>query len=131
MPQKPIELILIRRLATYLSIPMFVVDADGTMLFYNEPAELLLGRRFDEAGEMKLEVWSTIFLPRDEHGEALAPEALPLFVAIRERRPAHRIIQFTGLDGVAKRVEVTAFPLAGLSGRLLGAVAAFWSVDGV
>ena len=131
MPQKPIELILVRRLASYLSIPMFVVDADGTMLFYNEPAESLLGRRFDEAGEMKLEVWSTIFLPRDEHGEALPPEALPLSVAIRERRPAHRIIQFTGLDGVSKRIEITAFPLAGLSGRHLGAVAAFWSVDSV
>jgi PAS domain-containing protein len=129
MPQKPIELILIRRLASYLSIPMFVVDADGTMLFYNEPAEALLGRTFDEAGEMKMEAWSTMFLPRDEHGDALPPEALPLFVAIRERRPAHRIIRFTGLDGVSKRIEITAFPLEGQGGRHLGAVAAFWSVD--
>jgi PAS domain-containing protein len=130
MPQKPIELILIRQLAGYLTIPIFLVDAEGTLLFYNEPAELLLGRRFDEAGEMKLEVWSTVFLPKDEHGAALPAEALPLFVALRQRRPAHRIIQFTGLDGTAKMIEVMAFPIEGQDGRHLGAVAAFWSPEG-
>jgi PAS domain-containing protein len=131
MPQKPIELILIRQLASHLCIPMFVVDANGTMLFYNEPAEALLGRRFDEAGEMKLETWSTIFMPTDEQGNALPPEALPLFVALRERRPVHRTIQFTRLDGVSKMVEITAFPLVGQSGRQLGAAATFWSVESV
>ena len=130
MPQQPIELILIRQLAGYLSIPIFVVDAEGTLLFYNEPAELLLGRRFDEAGEMKLGVWSTIFLPKDEHGAPLPVEALPLFVALRQGRPAHRIVQFTGLDGGSKLIEIMAFPVAGLSGRHLGAVAAFWSPEG-
>ena len=130
MPQKPIELILVRQLADHLSIPMFVVDAEGTLLFYNEPAEGMLGRRFDEAGEMRLGLWSTIFLPTDENGARLPPEALPLVIALRERRPAHRILGITGLDGVRKLIEVTAFPIEGQGGRHLGAVAAFWNTEG-
>ena len=129
MSQKPIEVILMRQLASYLSIPTFVVDAEGTLLFYNEPAELLLGRRFDEAGEMGLEVWSTTFLPTDEDGSPLPPEALPLTIALRERRPTHRTIGFTGLDGVSKHIELTAFPLEGQGGRHLGAVAMFWVAE--
>ena len=130
MPQKSIELILTRQLASYLSIPIFVVDAEGTLLFYNEPAEVMLGRRFEEAGEMRLDLWSTIFLPTDEAGSPLPPEAVPLVIALRERRPVHKIIGITGLGGVRKLIEVTAFPLEGLGGRHLGAVAAFWSMEG-
>ena len=126
MPQKPVELILLRQLASHLSIPMFVIDAEGTLLFYNEPAEGMLGRRFDEAGEMRLDAWSTIFLPTDENGGRIPPEGLPLVIALRERRPVHRVIGITGLDGARKMIEITAFPLEGLGGRHLGAVAAFW-----
>jgi PAS domain-containing protein len=129
MSQKPIELILARQLASHLSIPIFVVDAEGTLLFYNEPAEGMLGRRFDEAGEMRLEAWSTMFLPTDEKGGRIPPEGLPLVIAVRERRPVHRVISITGLDGVRKMIEVTAFPLEGPGGRHLGAVAAFWNTD--
>jgi PAS domain-containing protein len=129
MPQRPIEVILMRQLASYLPIPIFLVDADGTLLFYNEPAEPLLGRRFDEAGEMTLSVWSTIFLITDEHGTPLPPDAVPLAVALRERRPVHRTIGFTGLDGVKNLIEVTAFPLEGQGARHLGAVAMFWAAQ--
>jgi PAS domain-containing protein len=129
MSQKPIEVILMRQLASYLPIPIFVVDADGTLLFYNEPAEPLLGRRFDEAGEMSLDVWSTIFLPTDEDGSPLPPDAVPLVIALRERRPIHGTIGFTGLDGVTKRIELTAFPLEGQGHRHLGAVAMFWAAQ--
>jgi PAS domain-containing protein len=129
MPQKPVELILMRQLASHLSIPIFVVDAEGTLLFYNEPAEGMLGRRFDEAGEMRLDAWSSLFLPTDENGGRLPPEGLPLVIALRERRPVHRVIGITGLDGVRKLIEVTAFPIESQGGRHLGAVAAFWNME--
>ncbi len=129
MFQKQIEVILMRQLASYLTMPIFVVDADGNLLFYNEAAEALLGRRFDEAGEMSMEVWSTAFSQTEEDGSPLAPERLPLVIALRERRPAHRILRITGLDGVSRRIEVTAFPLEGQGGRHLGAVATLWGVD--
>jgi PAS domain-containing protein len=54
MPQQEIEMILVRQLASYLAMPIFVVDPQGTLVFYNEPAELLLGRRFEETGEMSI-----------------------------------------------------------------------------
>jgi PAS domain-containing protein len=49
---QPIELILMRELADHLATPIFVVEPNGDLLFYNEPAEKLLGTRFDETGTM-------------------------------------------------------------------------------
>ena len=80
MAQKDVEVILMRQLASYLAMPIFLVDPTGNLLFYNEPAEALLGRRYDETGEMPLEEWSAIFVPVDESGAPLPPEALPLAV---------------------------------------------------
>lgn len=67
----PIQLILIRQLAGYLSVPLFLVDPQGNLLFYNEPAEIILGRRFEETGKMSAEEWSTAFTPLDQ-GKAAA-----------------------------------------------------------
>jgi PAS domain-containing protein len=125
----PIELILMRQLADHLRMPVFLVDGRGALLFYNEPAEALLGRPFNEAGAMTLKTWSTVFRATDEDGTLLPQDALPLSVALRERRPAHRIIRITGLDGAQRTIEVTALPLEGLNGRGLGAVAALRSID--
>lgn len=125
-----IELILMRQLAGHLRMPVFLVDGRGTLLFYNEPAEALLGRPFNEAGVMNLKTWSTVFRAEDENGTPLPREALPLFVALRERRPAQRIIRITGLDGAKRTIEITALPLEGVNGRGLGAVAAFRSIEG-
>ena len=129
MAQKEIEVILMRQLASYLAMPIFVVDPDGNLLFYNEPAEALLGRQFDEAGEMPLEEWSTVLKPSNEDGTALPPEAHPLVVALQRRQPAARTIRITGLDGVPRRIHIIAFPLEGQGRRLLGAAAIFWSLD--
>jgi len=129
MSQKEIEVILMRQLASYLAMPVFLVDEGGNLLFYNEPAEGLLGRRFDEAGEMPAEVWSTVFRTSNEDGSPIPPESLPLMVALREHTPAHRRMRITGLDGVPRRIEVTAFPIEGQGGRHLGAVAIFWGVE--
>jgi len=124
-----IELILMRQLASHLVMPIFVVDPEGNLLFYNEPAERLLGRRFDEAGPMPLAEWSTGFTQRDEAGATVRAEDLPLAVALREHRPAHRTLWITGDDGVARHLGITALPLEGAGGRHLGAVAFFWSLD--
>jgi PAS domain-containing protein len=121
-----VELILMKQLASYLALPIFLVDPAGTLLYYNEPAESLLGERYDETGEMPLEEWGTVFAPTDRSGAPLAPEELPLAVAVQQGRPAHGQISITGLDGVARHLSITAFPLVGQSNRNLGAVAIFW-----
>ena len=130
MAQKPIELILMRQLAAYLAMPLFIVDPAGALVFYNEPAERILGKRYDETGEMPAEEWSTTFEPSDDEGNPLPPEMLPLRVSLAEHRPAHGVLWIRGLDGVRRRVEATAFPLIGYAGRHVGAVAIFWESSG-
>lgn len=126
--QKEIELILARQLASYLVMPIFIVDPRGNLIYYNEPAELILGRRFEETGEMPVEEWSTLFKPTDEAGNPLAPEALPLVIALTQHFPAHRDMWIEGLDGVRRMIEVTAFPINGQAERYLGALAIFWEI---
>ncbi|HZT09986.1 MAG TPA: PAS domain-containing protein [Actinomycetota bacterium] len=126
MSQKPIELILTRQLASYLAMPVFLVDMDGTLVFYNEPAERILGTRFEETGAMPASEWGTVFVPTDERGAALEPAELPLMVALREGRPAHGTLWIHALDSVPRHIEVTAFPLIGQTHERIGAVAIFW-----
>jgi len=129
MAQKEIELILMRQCASHLAMPIWLMGPDGNLLFYNEPAESILGRRFDEAGEMPGKLLSTLFQTTAEDGSPLEAEDLPLNIALREHRPAHLWMRILGLDGVWRRIEVTAFPLEGQEGRHLGAVAIFWEAD--
>ena len=126
--QHPVELILIRQLASYLTTPIFVVDAAGTLVYYNEAAEELLGRRFDDTSEMGRDEWVAAFSPHELDGTPLNDEN-PLLAALADRREHHRILAFVGLDGVRRRIATTAFPLLGPAGRLLGAVAVFWPND--
>ena len=121
-----VEVILMRQAASYLALPIFVVDPKGDLIYFNEPAEQLLGRRYEETGEMPLDDWATVFTPTDEAGDTVPPEALPLVVALQERRPAHSEFWITGLDGFRHHLSVTAFPLIGQNERDLGAVAIFW-----
>ena len=126
MAQREIEVILTRQLASYLTLPIFIVDPEGTLLFYNEPAEAILGSRFEETGEMPVGEWGEIYTATDHDGTPLPAEDLPLMIALRHRRPAHRRLIIRGLDAVRREIEVTAFPLVGQAGRHLGAVALFW-----
>jgi hypothetical protein len=96
------------------------------MVFYNEAAEQVLGRRYDEAGEMSFAEWTTAFAVRDEKGRSLDINQLPLVRALRARRPAHYRFEITGLDGAPRSIEVSAFPLEAEGKRMLGAVALFW-----
>ena len=124
--QKEIELILARQLASHLAMPIFIVDPPGNLIYYNEPAEVILGRRFEETGEMPVEQWSTIYNPTDENGEPLSQDSLPLVIALTQHCPADRTMWIDGLDGVRRRIEVTAFPIDGQAERYLGALAIFW-----
>lgn len=130
MWRKDIEIILARQLASYLAMPIFIVDTQGDLLYFNEPAEQVLGRRFEETGWMDSQEWSTVFIPRDQDGCLIQPEDLPLRQSLRTKRPAHRRIWITGLDGVSRGIELTAFPLLGMKDRFLGAVSIFWEISG-
>ena len=126
MSQQEIEVILSRHLAECLAMPIFIVNPDGDLIFYNEPAEAILGQSYNETGMMPAKEWATIFQPFDSEGNPLPPEELPLIIALREHHPAHRIFSIHGADGVLREFEVTAFPLIGQADRFLGALAIFW-----
>ena len=128
MAQQAIEMILARHLASYLAMPIFLVDPHGALIFYNDPAGRILGHQFDEIGAMPLEEWSTIFVPTDHAGTPIPPDLLPLAKTLAEHRTAHADFWIRGLDQVARHIEVTAVPMIGQAGHFLGAMAIFWEV---
>jgi PAS domain-containing protein len=125
----PIQIILIRQLAGYLGIPLFLVDPKGDLLFYNEPAEVILGQRFEETGAMPAKIWSSIFTPVDEQGQPIPPEKLPLMMALATQRPAQKRFYMHGMDGVRRHIDVVSIPIIGLQGEFVGAAALFWEVQ--
>lgn len=128
MPTHEVEVILMRQLASYLATPIFLVDPAGDLVYYNEPAEEILGRRYQETGPMPASEWATVFTPTDADGLSLPADELPLVIALKEHRAAHRRFHINGLDGRGRQIEVTGIPLLGQEGRLLGALAIFWEI---
>jgi YD repeat-containing protein len=128
MSQREIEIILARHLAEHLTLPIFIVDPQGDLLFYNEPAGAILGYNYDQTGPMPSQQWATIFQPFDAEGRPLMPEDLPLVIAIRKQHPAHKIFWIKGLDESLRQIDVMAFPLIGLARQFLGAIAIFWEI---
>jgi PAS domain-containing protein len=125
--QLPIELILFRQVASYLAMPMLLVDAAGDLVFFNEPAGELLGRRFDDTGEVPMAEWVRWFRPADDvEGHAITPYAVSVLIALRTQQAAHDRVRITEPNGAPGMLETTAFPLQGQGGRMLGAVALFW-----
>src|ERR1700694_2872834 len=74
--RQEIEVILARQLAGYLALPILILDPTGSVVFYNEPGEKLLGRRFDEAS-IPWSEWSTTFEFVDDAGRPIPIERTP------------------------------------------------------
>ena len=129
MAQREMELILARQLAGVLAVPVLLVDVRGDTLFFNEPAELLLGRRLDEIDSLGLKERASLLAPRDADGHLLPVDEFPSMRAMRERRPAYAAIHLHGLDGVLRPVEVTAIPLQSGRGHVLGAFVVLWAQE--
>jgi PAS domain-containing protein len=121
-----LEVLLLKQVAGYLAMPVFLVDEQGTLEYYNEPAEELLGQRYEETGQIPLETWTRHWTPTDEDGRMLTPDDLPLAIAVRERRPVQGAFSIRGLDGRSRQITVTALPLEGAEGAHVGAFAIFW-----
>jgi PAS domain-containing protein len=124
--QKHLVLILAREFAASLSTPTLITDAHGQLVFYNEAAEAVVGRRFAEEGEMPLDDWLAAFEPRTLASEPLSPERRPARIALEERRASHLRYLVTSADGVEREIEVTAFPLFAHTDEFVGIVVIFW-----
>lgn len=131
MAQQPIELILLKQWAMHIAIPVWLMDVEGNLVFYNEPAESILGRRFDEAGAVHSDEIAELFETTDLDGTPVPNKELPIVVALTEHHPAYEKLRIHRLDTHADlEIEVTAIPIEGQGGRHLGAMAVFWETAG-
>ena len=107
---------------------MFLMDARGVLVFYNDAAAELIGRPFGEMGETPGEEFGAVLHLRTPDGEPLRRRDTPAGIAFFERRPAHRTLAATGYDGVQRRSARTAYPLFGTAAEMHGVVSVFWQV---
>ncbi len=126
MPQKAVEIILMRRLASTLAIPVLLFDAKANLLYFNEPAGAMVGKSFEETGEMPVEKWHAVFDLVAEDAAPLPDNAGPLVTALKMYRAVHCVFWLRVTEGIRKKLEVTALPLEGQGGRRLGAVVTLW-----
>ena len=109
-------------------MPILIVDTKGTLIFYNEPAEVILDQRFDETGEMLADEWSGLFAVADEERIPIEPEDRPTMLALSERRPISRTVWMRCKQREWRHVNITALPLIGEGGQFLGAKMIFWEI---
>ncbi len=111
-----------------LSTPAFLVDEGGLLVFYNEAAGTLLGKGFEEVGQVGPGEWGGLFGPYDAAGETIPYEQLPVVQAVRGGRPAHAGFGVRAFDGEVHAVECSAFPILTAHGSQ-GAIAILWPVE--
>jgi PAS domain-containing protein len=123
---KEVEMILSRHLASCLAVPIFIVDPSGALVFFNESAEPILGRRFADCGELPVHEWASAFTPVEQEGVSSSAAGRSLADALLNRRPAQLGVWINGPDGERRQIEITTFPIIGQVDRHLGAVAVIW-----
>jgi len=125
---KPIQIILARQLASGIATPILIVDTVGTLIYYNEPAEVIFNQRFDETGEMPAAEWFTRIAAVDDDRNPIAPEDRPMMRVLSERSPVSQSMWIRRSDGEWRHLNVTAFPLIGERNVLFGAMSIFWEI---
>ncbi len=129
MAQQPVEMILLKQWAEHMASSVWLMDADGNLVYYNEPAESILGLRFDEAGEINADDIADLFFTTAPDGSPVDGEDLPIVRALTQNEPSHAELRFRDRTGEWHDIEVTALPLVAASHRKLGAIAIFWEVN--
>jgi PAS domain-containing protein len=125
---KPIQLILARQLASSMATAIMLFDADGNLVFYNEPAEPILNTRFDETGEITVDDLLRVVAVADDNRQRLSAELRPGRIARLQRRPITQTIWMSCHDGAWRRLQATAVPILGEQGELHGVMQFFWEV---
>jgi PAS domain-containing protein len=127
--QRHIALILAKDLAANLATAMLVADAEGEIVFFNEPAERILGRPYAET-QMTTTDLARAFRPVDEAGEPVPLADLPLATAFRTGIPSRGGFWIEAADGHRRYLEVVGVPLFAQVDRLVGGLAVFWERAG-
>jgi len=128
MPSKPIQMILARQLASSLATPIFLMDAEGTVIYFNEGAEILLNERFEETGEIPADEYAKLVEVTDEARKPIPPEKWPTRVARTQRQPVSRTIWTRNRNSEWRHLQVTVIPIVGEGGALHGVMNIFWEL---
>jgi PAS domain-containing protein len=123
--QKPLELILARNLLASISTPAFLVSDHGTLLFFNDAAAAMLGRRFEERGAMPADEWIAEFGPYGEDERPIPYDLNPATTALRRNQPFHGNFRISAAGGERQDVAASAIPIVGAGGSS-GAIVIFW-----
>jgi PAS domain-containing protein len=127
--QKSLPLILARELAANLATPMFLLDAEGMLVFYNDAAAMLIGKPFAELGEIPSSEFGEVLDLASPEGEPIRKRDSPAGIALFLQRPAHRRLLATAYDGTRRMYDATAYPLFAAEGDMHGVVSVFWQSD--
>jgi PAS domain-containing protein len=127
---KNLILIIAREFASKLATATVLADAEGRIVYFNEPAEITMGRTFAETGELPAKEWADMLCTEDEEGRRLGLEELPAGLAMRDRTPAHGTFCITALDGIRRTLSGTAVPLFARADDFVGVMAVFWEAPG-
>ena len=125
---KSIQVILARQLASCIATPILLVDEQNSLIYYNEPAEAIFNQRFDETGEMPAAEWTSLFAAVDDDRNPIPPEDRPMMRVLAECVPVSQTMWLRSSNGDWRHVNITAFPLIGEKGLLLGAMSIFWTI---
>ena len=123
---RSLPLILARELASNLATPMFLLDPDGMLVYYNDAAGQLLGTSFTDLGVISSGEFGEDLHLTTPDGRPLRRRDSPAGIAFIERRPAHKTLMATSYDGKRRQYEATAYPLIGAEEAMHGVVAVFW-----
>jgi len=118
--------VLARELASNLPTPMFLIDANGMMVFYNDATATILGKTFEEVGEIPSAQFGAGLDLATVDGQPILRRDTPAGVAFFQHRPIHQILQATGFDGRRSTYDAAAHPLFGPDGEMQGVVCVFW-----
>jgi PAS domain-containing protein len=121
-----LPLILARELASNLATPMFVLNQDGLLVYFNDAAERIIGKPFAEIGMVDAMEFGKLLDLTTPDGTPVSRPDSPSGIAFFQRRPSHQVLLATGFDGMRRTVQATAYPLFGAGDELHGVVTVFW-----
>ena len=127
--QRNLVLILARAFASQLATAVFLLDPEGTVIYYNEAGERLTGRPFTEGAGQAIDEWMMRIRPRDEEGLDVAIQDLPIGTTMLKHDPAHGIVTFRTEDGDDRRVETASFPLFAHTEDFVGTFSIVWPIE--
>ena len=70
MPE-PVEVILLRQWASYMDYPVWIMNAGGDLIYFNEKAAPLIGQSYEQVGDIAVADIAALFETTDLDGSPL------------------------------------------------------------